>query len=106
MFHYPGWRIDDDFWSHTITTENKGEKIAFVHFDTNFLAYGEKGEKGNKGMGQYFKTENWTDQKHQEVLGKIDGALSKYKDANYKIAVGHHPIGHLCEKTRHLPEIS
>jgi len=49
MFHYPGWRIDDPFWAHSVTTE-KGDKIAFVHIDTNFLAYGEKGEKGNKGM--------------------------------------------------------
>jgi len=33
------------------------------------------------------------------VLDKIDDLLAKHKDANYKMAVGHHPIGHLCGET-------
>jgi len=41
-----GWRIDEFFWSHTMTID--GKELAFVHIDTNFLAYGKKGEAGNK----------------------------------------------------------
>jgi len=32
-----------------------GQKIAFVHVDTNFLAYGVEGEASKPLMGPYFK---------------------------------------------------
>mmetsp|Transcript_3197 Transcript_3197/g.295 ORF Transcript_3197/g.295 Transcript_3197/m.295 type:complete len:104 (+) Transcript_3197:220-531(+) len=35
------WRIDDFFWTHTDIVE--GNRIAFIHIDTNFLAEGIEG---------------------------------------------------------------
>ena len=40
------WKIDDFFWSHRMLANNR--ELAFIHIDTNFLAYGSNGEVGNK----------------------------------------------------------
>ena len=37
-----GWKIGSFFYNHVHDTE-WGQKIAFAHVDTNFLAYGKKG---------------------------------------------------------------
>lgn len=51
-----------------------GEQVAFVHIDTNYLAYGANGEPSKKPMKGYFKKLNWTD---DVVLGKIEEQLKK-----------------------------
>ena len=38
-----------------------GQELTFVHIDTNFLAYGAKGEAMNSYMKTYFKYYKWTD---------------------------------------------
>ena len=48
-----GWRMKNFFWSHTIPYGD--EEIAFVHIDTNYLAYGDNGEPGNKWMEKHFE---------------------------------------------------
>ena len=48
-----GWRIDDYFWSHTMKFND--QKVAFVHIDTNFLAYGEDGETNSLHMEEHFR---------------------------------------------------
>lgn len=37
------------------TKQIKNTKIAFIHIDTNYLAYGKKGQKSKKYMGWHFK---------------------------------------------------
>ncbi len=45
--------MDGLLWSHNYTLE--GQKIAFVHIDTNFLAYDILGGKQNNSrMNKYF----------------------------------------------------
>ena len=39
------WRIDDFFYCHIILVNNR--EAAFIHIDTNFLAYGPNGELKN-----------------------------------------------------------
>ena len=83
-----GWKMEDFFWSHTQMVGE--EEVAFVHIDTSYLAYGRTGESGNKYMKDYFEKYGWSD---DEVLAKIEKLLEANRDATYKIAVGHHPIG-------------
>lgn len=47
-----GWRIDDWWWSYTMTVGTK--TVAFVHFDTSYLAYGPNGEKSKIYMKPEF----------------------------------------------------
>ena len=49
-------------------------KIAFVYIDTNFLAYGNKGEPHNKQMRKYFTKYKWNE-KH--ILAAIEELLAK-----------------------------
>ena len=84
------FRIDNYIWTHSMKVE--GHKVAFIHIDTSFLAYGKKGEANNLGMKQHFREYRWTD---EFVLNQIETALADNRDARYKIAVGHHPICHL-----------
>ena len=51
-------------------TENK--EIAFVHFDTSFLAYGINGQNTNPKMGEYFKKQGWN---NEQVFGMIESHL-------------------------------
>jgi len=44
------------------------KEIAFVHFDTNFLAYGINGEEGNPKMKEYFKKYGWTDKEIFSII--------------------------------------
>ncbi len=53
-----GWRIDDYFWAHTTTVGTK--TVAFIHIDTNYLAYGPNGEPDKKLMPDYFKKNGWS----------------------------------------------
>jgi len=92
-----GWIIDDFFWHHQMSVD-KDYRVAFVHIDTSFLAYGKGGEPGNKRMKKYFEKYQWTD---AEVLKRIEWHLEENKDAHYKIAVGHHPIGHVAGEGKH-----
>ena len=61
------WRLDDHFWSHTMIADDE-KKVAFVHIDTSFLAYGEYGEVGNANMGDYFAKKDWTEWKQQSIF--------------------------------------
>jgi hypothetical protein len=78
------------------------ETVAFVHIDTSYLAYGEKGEPGGGYMTAQFEKYNWDE---SIILKKIEKELSKHKGATYKIAIGHHPTGRLCDGTEGLPKI-
>lgn len=49
------WYIPDFFWSHTDKIGDK--KIAFLHMDTNFLAYGKEGN--GEEMANYFVELGW-----------------------------------------------
>jgi len=80
----------------------EGKSLAFVHIDTSFLAYGKDGEEGNKHMEFYFRDYRWTD---EYVLGEIEELLEDNQDATFKIAVGHHPIGHLCGGSSSLSKV-
>ena len=84
-----GWRLDDFFFSHKM--EIDGAEVAFVHIDTNYLAYGRKGE--NKMMKEYFKRHEVN---NEVIMASLDQELAKHKNVAYKICVGHHPIGHHC----------
>ena len=93
--------MDDYFWSHTKTLDG-GKSLAFVHIDTNFLAYGPHGEGGRKYMKRYFSSLQWTD---DFLLDHVDWLLKENQNATYKIAVGHHPVGHISGGWRQLPEV-
>ena len=91
IFRKNGWRIDDFFWSHAINVDD--QKLAFVHIDTSFLAYGVNGEPGNPFMKSCFQKYSWAKNKILDIIEKL---LQDNKEATYKIAIGHHPIGHMC----------
>ena len=55
-----GWRIDDYFWSRIQKIGDK--KIAFVHIDTNYLAYGQDGAPDKEHMKTYFRKLRWTEE--------------------------------------------
>ena len=84
-----GWRIDDFFWNHEMEVD--GEKIGFVHIDTSFLAYGPEGESNKKKMKPWFEKLKWT---NELVLYNVDQHLKAQSDAKYRIAIGHHQVGH------------
>jgi len=76
-----------------------GKSIAFIHIDTNFLAYGEDGEPNNNMMHPYFYKYQW---ETDDIMERIEELIEKHKDCPYKIMVGHHPIGHLCGRIADL----
>ena len=95
-----GWRLDDFFFSHKMEIDRV--EIVFVHIDTNYLAYGRKGEDGNKMMKEYFRKHKMDD---EMLVASIEHELEKHKNVAYKVCVGHHPIGHHCGETQRLPLI-
>jgi len=66
------------------------------------LAYGDKGERGNPNMKSYFDYYKWTD---EVMIAEIESLLEENSRSTYKIAIGHHPIGHLCAQQHALPQI-
>ena len=59
--HKDSWRIKDFFYDRIVKID--GDEIAFVHIDTNFLAYGWNGEPGNKYMKSYFRKYRWSEER-------------------------------------------
>ena len=73
QYNKHNWRIDDFFWSYNFTVG--GKQVAFVHIDTNYLAYGANGEPSkNPLMKGYFEKFKWND---TVVLNKIEAELKK-----------------------------
>ena len=70
--------------------------LSIVHIDTNFLAYGKMGEPSKEKMGPWFETLGWTE---ESVLDQIEQQLIANQQSDYKMAVGHHPVGHTCRPT-------
>jgi len=58
LYKENGWQIKNYFWSYFKRVD--GRKVAFVHIDTNFIAYGIEGEPKNKYMNYKFKGMGWT----------------------------------------------
>ena len=53
-------------------------------------------------MRKHFITNEWTE---EDILSKIKALFQEHKEADYKIAVGHHPIAHLCGDSLGLAKI-
>ena len=93
--------MDDFFWTHSRTLDG-GKSLVFVHIDTNFLAYGPRGDGGGSFMQTYFDANGWDD---EEMLDEVEEFLEENQNATYKIAVGHHPVGPVSGGWRELPEV-
>jgi len=78
---------------------SRNKYLALVHIDTNFFAYGPEGEPHNRYMKSTFSKYKLT---LDDILMEIEETLCECKDNEYKIVVGHHPIGPVCGKSNNL----